>query len=95
MKDIRQPIDVVLNNRIYPIRLFEDSSLNSNFFRDLGRDWHNKTSEGSLFEEEFIGPSMDVHDDGGDPMEDDGDDTSRSNGVGSEGGESRNCPNDS
>ncbi|GKD54243.1 hypothetical protein Tco_1287630 [Tanacetum coccineum] len=44
MKDIGQPIDIVLNNRTYPY------------------DGH---SDGSSFEEEYVGPSIDVHNDVG------------------------------
>ncbi|PWA69137.1 hypothetical protein CTI12_AA284990 [Artemisia annua] len=72
MKDIGQPIDVVLNNRTYPVRLFEDSSLNSKFLRDMGSKWHDRSSEDSLSEEEYVGPSMEGLNGDEEPMEDKG-----------------------
>ncbi|GJZ03380.1 putative RNA-directed DNA polymerase, eukaryota, reverse transcriptase zinc-binding domain protein [Tanacetum coccineum] len=58
MRDIGQPIEVVLNNKSYPVRIFEDYSLNSKFLKDIVGKRHDRSPEESLFEEECVGPSM-------------------------------------
>ncbi|GKD09938.1 cysteine-rich receptor-like protein kinase, partial [Tanacetum coccineum] len=58
MKDIGQPIEVVLNNKSYPVRIFEDYSLTSKFLKDIVGKRHDRSPEESLFEEEYVGPSM-------------------------------------
>nr|GEU29995.1 nucleotide-binding alpha-beta plait domain-containing protein [Tanacetum cinerariifolium] len=62
MKDIGQSIDVVLNNRAYPVRLFEDVSFNSKFLRGINGNWHEKSLDLSSFEEEIVGPFMEMQD---------------------------------
>ncbi|GKA20845.1 nucleotide-binding alpha-beta plait domain-containing protein [Tanacetum coccineum] len=81
IKDIMQPIDVVLNNRSYPVRIFKDPSLNSKFLKDLNGKYRDRSDEESLFEEEYIGPFMEVYGGNGEPAIGHGDGDSFSNNA--------------
>ncbi|PWA63427.1 Serine carboxypeptidase-like 34 [Artemisia annua] len=52
MRDVSQRIDVVLNNKSYPVRIFEEPFVLSSLLRDHKGNLDNDSVEDSMFEEE-------------------------------------------
>ncbi|GJX34589.1 nucleotide-binding alpha-beta plait domain-containing protein [Tanacetum coccineum] len=64
MRDIGQPIDVILNKKSYLVRIFEEPFVSSCLLSEHKYKWENKSMKGLMFEEEVVGPSMEVQDEG-------------------------------
>ncbi|GJS93656.1 putative RNA-directed DNA polymerase, eukaryota, reverse transcriptase zinc-binding domain protein [Tanacetum coccineum] len=62
--DIGQPIDVILNKKSYPVRIFEEPFVSPCLLSGHKDKWKIKSIDGSIFEEEVVGPSMEVQDEG-------------------------------
>ncbi|GJU96961.1 nucleotide-binding alpha-beta plait domain-containing protein [Tanacetum coccineum] len=58
MTSICQPVDVLVNNKIYPVRVFEEQFYTSSFFYSPTTNDNKSGEEDYCFEEEFIGPTV-------------------------------------
>ncbi|PWA91164.1 nucleotide-binding alpha-beta plait domain-containing protein [Artemisia annua] len=59
MSTICQSLDVLVKDKIYPVRVFEEKFLASSFLRLPSSDGNKFEDDSSSFEEEFIGPTVD------------------------------------